>query len=72
MTAIRDEVHQLVDELPDDQLTAVAQDLRRRTQPRPAPTQEPFSWIGMIKDGPADASSPEAIDRALAEGFGRR
>lgn len=72
VTATRDELHQLVEELPDDQLPGAADDLRRRTTPRPPRTQEPFAWIGMIKHGPSDASSPEAIDKALAEGFGRR
>ena len=60
MTAIRDELHQLVDELPDDQLPGAANDLRRRTKPHPPRTQEPFAWIGMITNGPTDGSTPEA------------
>jgi hypothetical protein len=72
VTAIRDELHQLIDELPDDQLPGAADDLRRRTKPRPPHSPEPLAWIGMIKDGPTDASSPEAIDKALGDGFGRR
>ena len=35
MTASRDELHHLIDELPDHQVVAVAEDLRRRTHVRP-------------------------------------
>jgi hypothetical protein len=71
MSANRDELHDLIDGLPDDQVAAVLADVKRRTTPRPPRTTEPFAWFGMIKDGPTDASSPEAIDAALAQGFGR-
>lgn len=71
MSANRDELHDLIDGLPDDQVAAVLADVRRRAAPRRPRTTEPFEWFGMIKDGPSNASSPEAIDAALAHGFGR-
>jgi hypothetical protein len=71
MSASRDELHDLIDGLPDDQVAAVLADLKRRTAPRLARSTKAFSWVGMIKDGPTDASSREAIDAVLAQGFGR-
>jgi hypothetical protein len=72
MTADRSELHELIDELPDDQVALVADDLRRRL-PRPrADRPWPPEWFGMITDGPSDASSPERIDQVLSQGFGRR
>lgn len=71
MSADRSELHELVDELPDNEVLALLADARRRARPRPARTVEPFAWVGAIKDGPADASSPERIDEMLGKGFGR-
>lgn len=71
MTAGREELHDLIDGLPDDQVAAVLADVKRRTAPRPPRTTEPFAWFGMIKDSPSDASSAEAIEAVLAQGFGR-
>lgn len=71
MSASRDELHVLIDGLPEDQVAALLADAKRRAAPRPARTTQPFAWIGMIKDGPANASTPEAIDAVLARGFGR-
>lgn len=68
MSTSRSELHDLVDELPDDQVAAVVEDLRRRARPRPRRTSEPFSWIGMAtsKDGVTDlATNPEHL-----KGFG--
>ncbi len=71
MSTSRDELRILIDGLPDDQVAALLADAKRRATPRPARTTEPFAWIGMITDGPTDASTPEAIDAVLARGFGR-
>lgn len=71
MSASRDELHDLIDGLPDDQVTAVLADVKRRTAPPPPRSTQPFAWIGMIQDGPTNASSREAIDAVLAQGFGR-
>lgn len=67
----RSELYELIEKLPDDQVPAATEDLRRRTHPRPARSTEPFAWFGMITDAPSDASSPERIDEMLAKGFGR-
>lgn len=70
MTTDRHELHELVDALPDDQVGAAMEDVRRRL-PRPVESRGwPFAFAGMIKDGPADGSTPEYLDAALAEGFG--
>ncbi len=70
MTANRDELHHLIDELSDDQVPAVVEELRRRTRPRPVPSAKPFAWVGagVTKDGATDVS--ENVDKYLA-GFGR-
>lgn len=66
MTAGRRELHELIDELPDDQVPAVAEDLRRRAR-----TQEPFAWVGMgpARSGPTD--NARRVDELLEEGFGQ-
>ncbi len=71
MSASRGELHDLIDGLPDDQVAALLADAKRCATPRTVRTTQQFAWIGMIKDGPADASTPEAIDAVLAQGFGR-
>lgn len=46
-------------------------DVRRRTRPRPAPSDKAFAWIAM---GPARnerTDNAQRIDELLAEGFGR-
>lgn len=68
----RGELHELIDQLPDDQVALAADDLRRRARSHPVRSGEPFAWIGMIDGGPADASTPERIETELAKGFGRR
>lgn len=58
MAASRDELHNLIDELPDDHVSAVAEELRRRARPRSASTAKPFAWVGagVTKDGATDVS----------------
>lgn len=70
MSVDRNELHELVDALPDDQLPAAAEILRRRAEPRTARTTEPFAWIGAgeTKDGSSDVSAN--TDKYLAD-FGR-
>lgn len=70
MTASRDDLHRLVYELPDDQVAAAAEELRRHTTPRPVPMDAAFARIGA---GPADNGrndNAERMDELLAEGFG--
>jgi hypothetical protein len=72
MTADRHELHDLVDELPEDELALVIADVRRRLpqakQDRPWPPR--FFGIGESKDGRTD--NARRVDEALAEGFGAR
>lgn len=70
MSVDRSELHELVDELPDDQVAGALAEVRRRAKPQPRSTK-PFAWVGMITDGPTDAASPDRIDELLARGFGR-
>ncbi|MFT3873228.1 MAG: hypothetical protein QM714_11380 [Nocardioides sp.] len=45
-------------------------DARRLSLTKPKRTWPP-KFVGMIKDGPVDGSTPEHIDSVLAGGFGR-
>ena len=69
MTASREELHHLVDELPDDQVAFAATELRRRL-PKPASERAwPPAWFGMIDDPAIPADLSENPDKYL-EGFG--
>lgn len=67
MTAARDELHHLVDELPDENVDAAIADLRRFATRGP----KAFSWIaaGPANNGRTD--NAERVDELLDEGFGR-
>lgn len=67
MTAARDELRRLVDELPEEQLSTALSELQRLGEARPSGTWPP-KWFGSI-DGPSDLSV--RIDEYLAEGFGQ-
>ena len=71
MTASRDELHHLIDELPDDQVSVVAEELRRRTQPRPTPAQKPFAWIAMGPSKHPGTNDARRVDEILAGELGR-
>jgi hypothetical protein len=71
MTALS-ELQTLAAQLPEADIEMLLADARSRLIRKPTPTNEPPMWAGIIKDGPADLSSPERIDEALADGFGRR
>jgi hypothetical protein len=72
MTGDRDELHQLIDTRPEDQVEALLADVRRCTRPRPGEERTwPLSWFGAIDrdDLPADLAGDH--DKYLAEsGFG--
>ncbi|ONM48159.1 hypothetical protein [Nocardia donostiensis] len=70
MSASRDELHQLVDELPESQLPGLLADARRRLSPVRTGSWPP-AWFGSAtsRDGRTDTSN--RIDELLAEGFGR-
>ena len=69
MSVDRNELHELVDELPDDQLALVAADLRRRTQSAAPRRVEPFAWFGMIDDPSIPSDLAENAEKYM-EGFG--
>lgn len=70
MTVDRSELHQLVDELPDDQVASLLAEARRRAHRRRVGTWPPeFFAYGQSNDGRTDTS--ERIDEILAEGFGQ-
>ena len=65
---------ELVERLPDDQVAGALNYLRRTfdpTQGQLLTNAEAFSWFDKATNGPSNASDPEAIDAALALGFGR-
>ena len=65
----RDELHELVEALPDEQVDAVAADLKvRLAQPRVV--SWPPSWVGIAQGSAPDIS--ERVDEILAEGLGQR
>lgn len=66
MSADRDELRRLVDELPEEQVPLALQDLRGHlveAGDRPWPP----AWFGSVTSGRTDASS--RVDELLAEGF---
>jgi hypothetical protein len=69
VSAPREELHHLVDELPDDVVPAVLADLRARTA-RPAGRRWPPAWFGA---GIAnDPHVSERIDEILRDELGQR
>lgn len=71
MTVDRHELHDLVDEHPDDQVALALADVRRRLpREKSAGTWPPkFSGAGVAKDSHTDIATN--IDKYLAEGFGQ-
>lgn len=69
MTANRDELIHLIEGLPDDQVEVLLADAKRLAGSKPRGTWPP-KFVGMIKDGPTNGSSPEYIDAAMSRGFG--
>ncbi len=67
MTASRDDLIHLINDLPDDQVEVLLRDARRLSEPSPRRAWPP-RFVGMITDGPVDGSTPEYIDSVLARG----
>lgn len=71
MTEGREELHQLIDALPEEQVGQVLADVRRRTSPRAAPGDKAFAWIGAGGANNGRSDNASRVDELLAEGFGR-
>ncbi len=68
MTAARDELHRLVEQLSEDQVSAALIEVQRLATASPSASWPP-AWFGAITAGRTDTS--ERVDELLAEGFGR-
>jgi hypothetical protein len=69
MTASRDELIHLIEDVPDDQVDALLADARRLTAAKPKGTWPPkFFGAGVAKHGRTDVA--RNIDAYLAERFG--
>lgn len=69
MSVARDELHHLIDELPDEQVDVALAELRRFARPATRGSKA-FAWIA---SGPANngrIDNAERVDELLAEGFG--
>lgn len=74
MTAARDELHEIVDQLPEEQVVGLLVDARRRARPVAATTERPWppTFFGMIKSAKnGRTDNARRVDEILAEGFGR-
>ncbi len=69
MTAARDELRRLVDDLAEDQVPTALIEVQRLAAAADAPAWPP-PWFGAVKSCRTDTS--ERVDELLAEGFGRR
>lgn len=68
MSAERDELKRLVEELPDDRVPAVLAEARRQQQPTPD-SEWPPAWFASFSSGRTDLGRNH--EDLLAEGFGR-
>lgn len=66
MSELRDELHHLIDSLPDDEVEQVLSDVRKRADLQVVPSKKAFAWVGSFS-GPSDLSpNPQHLER-----FGR-
>ncbi len=70
VNADRQELHKLVDALPDHQVARVLAGVRRRLQETASERLWPPAFFGMGVDKDGRADLPESVDEVLAEGFG--
>lgn len=71
MSEIRDELHDLIDTLSEEQVEQVLADVRRLTEPRVPPPASAFAWIGADVANNGRTDNATRVDELLAEGFGR-
>lgn len=70
MTATRDELHYLIDQLPDEQVDGVLAELRRLATPA-SRGPKAFAWIAAGAANNSRTDNADRVDELLAEGFGR-
>lgn len=68
-TAERDELHRLVDALPDEEVPAALADVKRHVEPRVTDSAWPPSFFAGATAGNTDTAP--RVDELLADGFGR-
>ncbi len=68
MTAARDELRRLVEQLPEDQIPAALAEVQRLASVVPGPEWPP-PWFGAVTSARTDTSV--RVDELLADGFGR-
>jgi hypothetical protein len=68
MTAARDELRRLVEQLPEEQVPAVLAEVQRLSRVVQAPEWPP-PWFGAVRSARTDTSV--RVDELLADGFGR-
>lgn len=71
MATDRNELHELIDNLPEEQVAGALADVRRRLQPPRRVESRAFAWVGSGQVGNARTDNAERVDELLADGFGR-
>jgi hypothetical protein len=69
MTTAREELHALVEQLPEAEVAEVVSSVRARLQAVPSARSWPPAFFGMAEGPGGDLSA--RVDEVLAEGFGR-
>jgi hypothetical protein len=69
MSADRDELRRLVEELPDEEVPAALDDVRRHLEPAEHKRSWPPGWFGAGKGSRPDVAARS--EDLLADGFGR-
>jgi len=70
MHADRDDLHRLVEELPEDEVRAALQDVRRRRDEVRRTRKWPPTWFGAAGGRRTDTAA--GSEELLADGFGRQ
>jgi hypothetical protein len=68
MTAAREELRRLVEELPEDQVSVALVEVQRLVGTAETAVWPP-PWFGAVTSGRSDTS--QRVDELLADGFGR-
>lgn len=68
MSADRNELHELIDELPEDQVGPLVDDLRRRLRSNAPRGQWPPEWFGAVDDPEVPRDLARNADKYLAAG----